>query len=74
MPGAAAGDLPFFRRSISQLLSWALIAVVPQMIAPIVSFSIYRWDIFVRMSTIIGLAGGGGNRPRNEGRRGPCGS
>jgi phosphonate transport system permease protein len=35
-------------------------AVVPQMIPPFVSFSIYRWDINVRMSTIIGLVGGGG--------------
>ena len=25
-----------------------------------VSFSIYRWDINVRMSTVIGLVGGGG--------------
>jgi phosphonate transport system permease protein len=33
---------------------------VPQMIAPFVSFSIYRWDINVRMSTVIGLVGGGG--------------
>lgn len=35
-------------------------AVVPQMIPPFVSFSIYRWDINVRMSTVIGLVGGGG--------------
>jgi phosphonate transport system permease protein len=35
-------------------------AVIPQMIPPFVSFSIYRWDINVRMSTIIGLVGGGG--------------
>lgn len=35
-------------------------AVVPQMIPPFVSFSIYRWDINVRMSTIIGMVGGGG--------------
>jgi phosphonate transport system permease protein len=35
-------------------------AVIPQMIAPFVSFSIYRWDINVRMSTVIGLVGGGG--------------
>jgi phosphonate transport system permease protein len=35
-------------------------AVVPQMIAPFVSFSIYRWDVNVRMSTVIGLVGGGG--------------
>jgi phosphonate transport system permease protein len=35
-------------------------AVVPQVIPPFVSFSIYRWDINVRMSTVIGLVGGGG--------------
>ncbi len=35
-------------------------AVVPQMLSPFVSFSIYRWDINVRMSTVIGLVGGGG--------------
>ncbi len=35
-------------------------AVVPQMISPFVSFSIYRWDVNVRMSTVIGLVGGGG--------------
>jgi len=35
-------------------------AVVPQMIPPFVSFSIYRWDVNVRMSTVIGLVGGGG--------------
>jgi len=34
--------------------------VVPQMIPPFVSFSIYRWDVNVRMSTVIGLVGGGG--------------
>lgn len=37
-----------------------MFAVVPQMISPFVSFSIYRWDINVRMSTVIGLVGGGG--------------
>lgn len=35
-------------------------AVVPQIIPPFVSFTIYRWDINVRMSTIIGMVGGGG--------------
>ncbi|MFP4324344.1 MAG: phosphonate ABC transporter, permease protein PhnE [Anaerolineales bacterium] len=35
-------------------------AVVPQIIPPFVSFTIYRWDINVRMSTIIGAVGGGG--------------
>jgi phosphonate transport system permease protein len=35
-------------------------AVIPQMIPPFIAFTIYRWDINVRMSTIIGFAGGGG--------------
>lgn len=35
-------------------------AIVPQVILPYVSFTIYRWDINVRMATIIGLVGGGG--------------
>jgi len=35
-------------------------AVVPQIIPPFVSFTIYRWDINIRMSTVIGFVGGGG--------------
>lgn len=35
-------------------------AVVPQILPPFISFTIYRWDINVRLSTIIGLVGGGG--------------
>lgn len=35
-------------------------AVVPQIVLPFLSFTIYRWDINVRMATIIGLVGGGG--------------
>ncbi|MEE8391765.1 MAG: phosphonate ABC transporter, permease protein PhnE [Anaerolineae bacterium] len=41
-------------------LQMIMYAVVPQMIPSFVSFSIYRWDINVRMSTIIGMVGGGG--------------
>jgi phosphonate transport system permease protein len=35
-------------------------SVVPQCVIPFLSFTIYRWDINVRMATIIGLVGGGG--------------
>lgn len=35
-------------------------AIVPQVILPYVSFTIYRWDINVRMATIVGFVGGGG--------------
>ena len=34
--------------------------VVPQVLLPYLSFTIYRWDINVRMATVIGLVGGGG--------------
>ena len=34
--------------------------IIPQVIPPFLSFTIYRWDINVRMSTIIGFVGGGG--------------
>jgi phosphonate transport system permease protein len=37
-----------------------IFAVLPQVIPPFVSFTIYRWDINIRMSTIIGFVGGGG--------------
>lgn len=34
--------------------------VVPQIVLPFLSYTIYRWDINVRMATVIGLVGGGG--------------
>jgi phosphonate transport system permease protein len=41
-------------------LQTIVFAVIPQIIPPFVSFTIYRWDINVRMSTVLGLVGGGG--------------
>lgn len=35
-------------------------AVIPQVLPPWIAFTVYRWDINVRMSTIIGFVGGGG--------------
>jgi phosphonate transport system permease protein len=35
-------------------------AVIPQIVPQFVAFTIYRWDINVRMSTVIGFVGGGG--------------
>jgi phosphonate transport system permease protein len=37
-----------------------LFAVVPQVIPQFLAFTMYRWDINVRMSTVVGLVGGGG--------------
>jgi phosphonate transport system permease protein len=41
-------------------LQTVLFAVVPQVIPQFLSFTMYRWDINVRMSTVVGLVGGGG--------------
>jgi phosphonate transport system permease protein len=35
-------------------------AVIPQIVPPFASFTLFRWDINVRTSTIIGFVGGGG--------------
>jgi phosphonate transport system permease protein len=54
------GPIEAIQATGANKLQTIMYAVVPQMIPPFVSFSIYRWDINVRMSTIIGLVGGGG--------------
>jgi len=54
------GPLEAVRASGANELQTIVYAVVPQIIPPFISFTIYRWDINVRMSTIIGLVGGGG--------------
>lgn len=41
-------------------IATAWFGVVPQVVLPFLAFTIYRWDINVRMATIIGLVGGGG--------------
>ncbi|MBU1878123.1 MAG: phosphonate ABC transporter, permease protein PhnE, partial [Chloroflexi bacterium] len=41
-------------------LQTIIYAVVPQVVPPFTAFTLYRWDINVRMSTIIGMVGGGG--------------
>lgn len=35
-------------------------AIVPQIVNPYISFTLYRWDINIRMATVVGLVGGGG--------------
>ena len=41
-------------------LQVVLFAVLPQVMPQFLSFTMYRWDINVRLSTVIGLVGGGG--------------
>jgi phosphonate transport system permease protein len=58
--GIDPGPIEAIQATGATRLQTIMYAVVPQMIPPFVSFSIYRWDINVRMSTVIGLVGGGG--------------
>ena len=41
-------------------LQVVIFGVLPQVMLPFLALSFYRWDINVRMSTIIGFVGGGG--------------
>ena len=54
------GPVEAIRATGAGQLQVILYGVVPQIINPYLSFTIYRWDINVRMATIIGLVGGGG--------------
>jgi phosphonate ABC transporter permease subunit PhnE len=54
------GPLEAINATGANRLQMIVYAVVPQIIPPYISFTMYRWDINVRMSTIIGFAGGGG--------------
>jgi phosphonate transport system permease protein len=58
--GIDPGPIEAIQATGATRLQTIVYAVVPQMISPFVSFSIYRWDVNVRMSTVIGLVGGGG--------------
>jgi len=54
------GPLEAVQATGANQLQTIIYAVVPQIVSPYISFTMYRWDINVRMSTIIGFVGGGG--------------
>lgn len=54
------GPLEAIQATGGNRLQTIVYAVVPQVLPPFISFTIYRWDINVRLSTVIGLVGGGG--------------
>jgi phosphonate ABC transporter permease subunit PhnE len=56
----ASGPLEAVTSTGANRLQTVIYAVVPQIVPPYISFTMYRWDINVRASTIIGFAGGGG--------------
>ncbi|MCB9144479.1 MAG: ABC transporter permease subunit [Anaerolineales bacterium] len=55
-----AGPLEAITATGANRLQTIIYAVVPQIVPPYISYTMYRWDINVRMSTIIGFVGGGG--------------
>jgi phosphonate ABC transporter permease subunit PhnE len=55
-----AGPLEAVTATGANRLQMIVYAVIPQIVPPYISFTMYRWDINVRMSTIIGFVGGGG--------------
>jgi len=54
------GPLEAIEATGANRLQTIIYAVVPQIVPPYISYTMYRWDINVRMSTIIGFVGGGG--------------
>ncbi|MBI1299188.1 ABC transporter permease subunit [bacterium] len=58
--GISNGPIEAVMATGANRLQMIVYAVIPQIIPPYISFTMYRWDINVRMSTIIGFAGGGG--------------
>lgn len=58
--GVSDAPIEAIRSTGANAIQSVWFGIVPQVILPFISFSIYRWDINVRMATIIGLAGGGG--------------
>ncbi|HNK63938.1 MAG TPA: ABC transporter permease subunit [Anaerolineales bacterium] len=56
----SAGPLEAIEATGANRLQTIIYAVIPQIVPPYISYTMYRWDINVRMSTIIGFVGGGG--------------
>lgn len=54
------GPIEALQSTGANQLQTIIYGVVPQIIPPYIAFTMYRWDINVRMSTIIGFVGGGG--------------
>ncbi|MBN2469977.1 MAG: ABC transporter permease subunit [Anaerolineae bacterium] len=55
-----SGPLEAIQATGANRIQTIIYGVVPQIVPPYIAFTMYRWDINVRMSTIIGFVGGGG--------------
>lgn len=54
------GPIEAIQSTGANRLQTIMFAVLPQVLPHFTAYSLYRWDINVRMSTVIGLVGGGG--------------
>ncbi len=58
--GVSEGPIEAINATGANRLQMVVFGVVPQIVPPYIAYTLYRWDINVRMSTIIGFVGGGG--------------
>lgn len=58
--GIDSGPIEALQSTGANWLQVVSYAVIPQIVPPFTALTIYRWDINVRSSTIIGFVGGGG--------------
>ena len=58
--GVDEGPIDGIRATGANKIQVIWFGIVPQVVLPYIAFTFYRWDINVRMATVIGLAGGGG--------------
>ena len=58
--GVDAGPVEAIRSTGAGTLAVLRWGMLPQVVPALLSFTVYRWDINVRMATILGLVGGGG--------------
>lgn len=55
-----SGQIEAMKATGANTLQVWIFAVIPQIFSPFLAFTIYRWDINIRMATIVGFVGGGG--------------
>jgi phosphonate transport system permease protein len=58
--GIDPGPIEAIRATGANWVQVVRYGVIPQIVPPFTAFTIYRWDINIRSSTIIGFVGGGG--------------
>jgi phosphonate transport system permease protein len=58
--GVGDGPIEGIQSTGAGLLQTIWFGIVPQVILPFISYTIYRWDTNIRMATIVGFVGGGG--------------